>query len=607
MTLKNRFLLFLLLLCQTIVAQNDTIVLKDVIISDTQLKKFSNTKSITQLNDSIIAKSNASLTSLLNFNSTIYFKENGLGMVSSPSFRGTTAQQTAVIWNGININSQLNGQTDFNTINSANYNDVTIRAGGGSAIYGSSAIGGSIHLNNKLHFEKAFLNQLQMRYGSFNTLNLNYALNASTERLSSQFSIVRNSSDNDYKYLNTNQKNENGQFENTSANLNLGFKINAKNYLKLYSQVFDGLRHFSGTLAAPSKSKYEDWNTRNLLEFTNYANKATSNIRLAFLTESYKYFEDKNQSFYSYGKSETAIAKYDFLYQLTDKITLNSLLDYTNTKGFGSDLKSTTREIFSAVVLMKHQLTTDFLYEINLRKEVTTNYKSPYLFSFGTNYALTKSYTIKANVSKNFRIPTFNDLYWQQGGNPNLNPESALQLDFINEVTTKHLVFNVTGFYNKIKDMISWKPNSNGLWQPINTNRVNTYGIETSLSYKKQILQNHLLQLNLNYGYTISENQDTGKQLIYVPQHKLTSSVAYNYKKLTVFTTHLFNGAVFTSLDNYYRLKEYNVVNTGVDYQIFKHAQLGFQVQNVFNESYQTVIQRPFPGRNYLLNFNFNL
>ena len=607
MTLKNRFLLFLLLLCQTIVAQNDTIVLKDVIISDTQLKKFSNTKSITQLNDSIIAKSNASLTSLLNFNSTIYFKENGLGMVSSPSFRGTTAQQTAVIWNGININSQLNGQTDFNTINSANYNDVTIRAGGGSAIYGSSAIGGSIHLNNKLHFEKAFLNQLQMRYGSFNTLNLNYALNASTERLSSQFSIVRNSSDNDYKYLNTNQKNESGQFENTSANLNLGFKINAKNYLKLYSQVFDGLRHFSGTLAAPSKSKYEDWNTRNLLEFTNYANKATSNIRLAFLTESYKYFEDKNQSFYSYGKSETAIAKYDFLYQLTDKITLNSLLDYTNTKGFGSDLKSTTREIFSAVVLMKHQLTTDFLYEINLRKEVTTNYKSPYLFSFGTNYSLTKSYTIKANVSKNFRIPTFNDLYWQQGGNPNLNPESALQLDFINEVTTKHLVFNVTGFYNKIKDMISWKPNSNGLWQPINTNRVNTYGIETSLSYKKQILQNHLLQLNLNYGYTISENQDTGKQLIYVPQHKLTSSVAYNYKKLTVFTTHLFNGAVFTSLDNYYRLKEYNVVNTGVDYQIFKHAQLGFQVQNVFNESYQTVIQRPFPGRNYLLNFNFNL
>ncbi|TDP59449.1 TonB-dependent receptor plug domain-containing protein [Flavobacterium dankookense] len=588
-------------------AQNDTIVLNEVIVSDTQLKKFSNTKYVSKLNDSIISRSNTSLTSLLNYNSTIYFKENGLGMVSSPSFRGTTAQQTAVIWNGININSQLNGLTDFNTINNGNYNEVTIRAGGGSAIYGSSAIGGSIHLSNALKFEKEFSNALQIRYGSFNTLSVNYALNASTERLSSQFSIVRNNSDNDYKYLNTNQKNQNGQFENTSANLSLGYKINPKNYLKFYSQVFDGLRHFSGTLAAASKSKYEDWNTRSLLEYANFTSKTTSNIRLAFLTESYKYFEDKNEVFFNYGKSETTIAKYDFSYQITDKITLNSLFDYTHTKGFGSDLKTTSRDIFSGILLMKHQLTSDFLYEINLRKEITSNYQSPYLFSFGTNYSLAKYYKIKMNVSKNFRIPTFNDLYWQQGGNPDLNPESALQFDVINEITTKNLVFTLTGFYNKIKDMISWKPNSNGLWQPINTNRVNTYGIETSLGYNKRLFHHHVVKLNLNYGYTISENQDTGKQLIYVPQHKLTSSVAYNYRKLTVFGSHLFNGAVFTSLDNYYRLKEYNVVNLGIEYQILKYCRMGFQVQNLANENYQAVIQRPLPGRNYILNFNFNL
>ena len=57
---------------------------------------FSETKSILRLNDSLITKNGASLTSLLKFNSSVYFKENGLGMVASPSFRGTTAQQTAV-------------------------------------------------------------------------------------------------------------------------------------------------------------------------------------------------------------------------------------------------------------------------------------------------------------------------------------------------------------------------------------------------------------------------------------------------------------------------------------------------------------------------------
>ena len=594
-------------MCQFILGQNDSIALKEVIITDSQLKKFSNSKSIVKISDSVIFKNRSSLTSLLNFNSTIYFKENGLGMVSSPSFRGTAAQQTAVIWNGININSQLNGQTDFNTLNTSNYNSITIRAGGGSSIYGSSAIGGSIHLNNELNFEKEFSNNLQLRYGSFNTLNADYRLKVSTKKMSSQFSISRNSSDNDYEYLGTNKKNENGQFYNTSASFNFGYKLNATNFIKFYSQLFDGERHFSGTLAAVSKSKYRDFNTRNLVEFSNFYKNTISNVRLAFLSESYKYFEDKDQANFSFGRSETAIAKYDLSYKLNDKINFNSLLDYTQTKGFGSDLKENNRQILSGVFLMKHQLTANFLYELNFRKEITSNYKSPVLYAFGTNYKVSKLYGIKFNFSKNFRIPTFNDLYYQPGGNENLKPESAYQFDFIQEITVKNLVFSISGFYNKITDMISWKPNDSGLWQPINTNKVKTYGVETRLSYDKQINKKQAIQFVANYGYTISENEITQKQLIYVPYHKLTSSVAYSYKKITFYSNYLFNGQVFTSFDNKYKLKEYTVVNLGIEYQFLKSCKLGFQAQNLFNGKYQNVEQRPLPGRNYTVNFNFNL
>jgi iron complex outermembrane receptor protein len=74
-----------------------------------------------------MARSGASLTALLLANTAVYFKENGPGMVSSPSFRGTSAQQTAVIWNGLNINSQLNGQTDFSTVNARDFNQVSVR------------------------------------------------------------------------------------------------------------------------------------------------------------------------------------------------------------------------------------------------------------------------------------------------------------------------------------------------------------------------------------------------------------------------------------------------------------------------------------------------
>src|SRR6218665_2966863 len=162
MTLKKQFLLMSFFLCQFLCAQNDSIIkLSEVSISDVQLKKFSNSQSVLQLNDSIIRKNAVSLTGLLNYNSVVYFKENGLGMVSSPSFRGTTAQQTAVIWNGININSQLNGQTDFNLLNTRDFSSISIKAGGGSVIYGSSAIGGSVHLNNEPDFIPGITNNVR--------------------------------------------------------------------------------------------------------------------------------------------------------------------------------------------------------------------------------------------------------------------------------------------------------------------------------------------------------------------------------------------------------------------------------------------------------------
>jgi len=165
MTWKFLFCGLALLLFQLVLGQNDSIVrLNEVVVSDSKLQKFLNAQQIRVLNDSVLQKNTGSFTNLLLFNSPIYFKENGAGMVSSPSFRGTTAQQTAVIWNGININSQLNGQTDFNTINAADFNSIGIRSGGGSVLYGSGAVGGSIHLTNLLSFNSKIKHQFRANY-----------------------------------------------------------------------------------------------------------------------------------------------------------------------------------------------------------------------------------------------------------------------------------------------------------------------------------------------------------------------------------------------------------------------------------------------------------
>ena len=153
---KILFFAFCSIFASNLHSQKDTLVvnLKAFSLSFSKVNDFSKGYSSILITDSLGTRNIRSLTDVLKFNSFIYFKENGLGMVSSPSFRGTSAAHTAVIWNGININSQLNGQVDFNAISSNSYDKITVRSGGGSVLFGSGAIGGTVHLDNLINFSK---------------------------------------------------------------------------------------------------------------------------------------------------------------------------------------------------------------------------------------------------------------------------------------------------------------------------------------------------------------------------------------------------------------------------------------------------------------------
>ena len=609
MTWKFLFCGVALLLFQLVLGQNDSIMrLNEVVVSDSRFEKFSNAQQIRTLSDSVIIKNTGSFTNLLLFNSPIYFKENGAGMVSSPSFRGTTAQQTAVIWNGININSQLNGLTDFNTINATDFNSIGIRSGGGSVLYGSGAVGGSIHLTNLLLFTTKTSHRFRVNYGNFETFGANYNFETGSEKWAFQGGISRNSSVNDYEYIGRNQKNENGEFYNQSLNFSAGHKINDNNFLKFYNQLFDSERHFSGTITVLSRNKYQDFNSRNMLEWVNFNNRLTTKVKLAYLTESYRYFEDKEVEIYTFGKVKTFLGRYDASYKLAENKELLAVFEITQNDGEGSDILPKKRTIGSGSLVWKHQLSDKLNYEVGIRNEISDRYESPLLFSAGAHLKATNFYTIKLNASKNYRIPTYNDLYWQGSGNPALKPEHALQVEIGQEFIYKKTSLSLISFYSKLRDMLRWLPNSSRLWQPQNTDKVTIYGVEALLE-NKMTFGNHQFSLYASYAYTISERDDLEKQLIYVPIHKANGSVSYSYQKITAFVQTLFIGEVFTSSDNFYSLDSYHYSNIGADYDFGKidSYRLGFQVLNLENTNYQNVASRPMPGRHYQVSLTLTL
>ncbi|MBD3582826.1 TonB-dependent receptor plug domain-containing protein [Flavobacterium selenitireducens] len=601
MTAKKLLSICFLFLGPMLWAQQDSIALCEVVVGDAQLRKFSDTQHIIVLNDSVLGRNQGSLAALLQFNSSVYLKENGFGSgVASASFRGTTAQQTAVVWNGININSQVNGQTDFNTIATSGYDEISVRSGGGSVIYGSSAIGGSVHLSSEPIFGDHLRNTIEAVYGSFNTQRYRYKANFGSDKFAVNAIVYHNRSDNDYDFPNSTRKNRNGQFYNSGINVASAYKISDRNFIKYFGEVYDGERHFPLLTSSDTKTKYRDFNARNLVEWTNVGNRFTSRLKAAYLHERYGYFENLGTPATGFATVETLIGKYDFAYNVSDDILVNAIVDYTSATGRGSDISNHSRGIGSGALLFRHKISPKFHYEAGIRQEITENYDSPLLYSAGIRYRPFSFYSVKLNGSRNFRIPTFNDLYWGDGGNPNLKPESSYQVEIGNELKFGKTTIALTGYYMKIRDMIQWLPGTTSTWFPVNVNRVESYGAEIMLESRQNIGRHELL-LNATYAYAVSENEKTQKQLIYVPFHKATANLSYGFRKFSAHVQSLFNGEVFTRSDNNkrYNLEAYAVVNAGICYDFGKSDvyRIGFQLRNALDSEYETMENRPYPGR----------
>lgn len=603
---KQLFLFFIgLMACAQVFGQRDgVIVLDEVILSDAKLLHFSKGTKVRVVNDSVQEKSGSSLTDLLRYNSNIYFKENGYGMVSSASFRGTNAQQTAVVWNGININSQLTGQTDFNTLIPGNYGDVVIRSGGGSVQYGSGAVGGAILLNDSFRFNDGWKNSLQSSYGSFNTSKLAFNTSLGKEKTSLQIGINHIASDNDYKYLGTDLRNENGAYDQLNINANAGFILSDQQILKVYHNTFNGDRDFSGTLTAPANENYRDLNHRSLIELSSFNKRKIARLKVGHLYERYRYFPNNQREEFSFGQANTLLANYDYKYQL-NKITLNGIIDFSSIWAKGTSIENAQRSFVSGTFLFSHELSDKLNYGVNLRQEVVSDYQNPFLFSLNSSYKVAKNYIININGSKNHRVPTFNDLYWSgagASGNLEVLPETSWQVEIGQTIEVKNIALSLNAYSITTDNLIQWRPNTQGVWMAMNVQDVSQYGMELGFDWKRK-WGNQELVWESEYAYTKSIDNTTKNQLLYVPEHMLRSNLAYQYKKLVAFYQFLYNGSVYTTTDNSDSLSSYTVGNIGLDYHWPNISGikfiLGLKVNNLFNKNYQNVAYRPMPNRNF--------
>nr|WP_315029327.1 TonB-dependent receptor [uncultured Chryseobacterium sp.] len=584
-----------------------------IYVFDSQINKVKLFHPVKTITTEDAEKNSTNLSELLRFQSPVYIKENGRGAVSSPSFRGTTAQQTAFVWNGININSAFLGQGDINNIALLGYDQIGIKSGGGSVTYGSGAIGGSIHLNNDLTFNKGLHGSLFSEAASFNTYNNLIKGSYSNDKFSFQAIGNYSVSDNDYQVEQGNGKkytNQNGKYYNTDFNISAAYKLAPHHQVSWISEFFNGMQHYPVFFDTEVGTKYGTQNVRSLISWDWNTTRFTNSFKAAYTEENFQYYSNVNGPETSGGVGKNYILKNDFNYFLNSKWNFNIIGEYQLNKGNGegiSMIANVHRNAGYVAGLVRYFAAKDLRFEAGIRKDFVEEISSPVLFSFSGKWNASNWYEIGLSVSRNFRAPSFNDLYWLQGGNKDLLPETSYQFELRNQFKIKDIKLSITPYYMNIRDMIRWLPTLKGYYAVFNTNKVESYGIEAQLEYEKKIGK-HLLKSNLGYSYTKSTDLDIQKQLMYVPLHKLTGSIDYQYDFLSVYVQGMFNGLTYTDSNEIrdQALDPYFIMNAGVRTTFFKNYTLGFKINNIFNKTYYTMRYYPLPGRNYSVNLNIN-
>lgn len=134
---------------EKVVAQKDSVHLAPVTVYGFTPERFMSGLKVQKI-DSVTMEQFRfrNITDLLSLNTPVLFKNYGPGQLATVAFRGTSANHTAVLWNGLNINLPTLGQTDFSTIPVAGFDQLSVQYGSSASVVGTDAVGGSILLGS---------------------------------------------------------------------------------------------------------------------------------------------------------------------------------------------------------------------------------------------------------------------------------------------------------------------------------------------------------------------------------------------------------------------------------------------------------------------------
>ncbi len=563
---------------------------------------------------------NGNLSDVLKKNSSLYLKSYGIGNLTSVSIRGAKASQTQLVWNGFTINSPTLGQNDLAISSVSLVDNVSLFLGASSLVNSSGGLGGAIQLMNKPDFTKGVNLFVSKKMGSFGIDNTLLKVKAGNHKWQSFSGISKKHADNNFKYRNFLKKEpsivrqQNSQSDQIEFSQNVYFNHSLKHQFSFKSNFLASQRYLPPIMGVKTRGEHqEDKALKTMLDWSYKSEHYFQQMAIGYFYDYLNYIDTASAID---SKVSTNSIKYYYKgkYYITDYIQLKGGVNLSKITAQSSGFESNKQQFRNSIFLEYQQIFKGKMsYTLGLRKEIITNISTPVIPIVAFKWNKWKKSKLFASAAKNYRTPTFNDLYWKPGGNINLLPENGLitELGFQNK--NKIANIEITAYYSLIKNWIQWLPSDKGYWQPQNIKKVASKGIEFSLA-KKIKIKAIKLALKSNYNLVLSTNKSTvvnndasvGKQLIYVPKNVANIFMNVTYKKLSLQYNQTYNGSVFIDAANKTYMPYYAPASIYFNWKITKqkaknNANLGLKIENIYNEEYQIMANRPMPGRYYMI------
>lgn len=596
-----------------LIAQEDTVYLNAVTVMDTLdlAVKTTVTDSL-----SLAIHQGASLGDLLQASSGMYLRTYGAeGQLASVSFRGTSSSQTQVSWKGVDINSQTLGQSDFSSIPAFLFQSVDIHHGVSGSLYGSGAVGGVVELNTELIPERVGAEIVQ-QVGSFGKRMTGLKFQHNPGRWGMGMRAVHSKVDNDFE---VNFRGDTYHQNNASSELNaiIGegfFRIgNSRLAGSVWYNVHDReVQPVVGFLEG--QDHLVDRNLRVNVSLESALNSGLALLRASYIDDRQLY----NQGSKTNMKRFLLCGEYqhNFFGYLNTRAGGHLSLAAPEVTSYESDISQIGWDVY---LLNQAALSDKLTLNANLRLPYQEyQERVPVIPAVGLRYHLVARGELDLHAAirgaRSYRFPTFNDLYWNPGGNKDLRPEDGGMLETSWRISANGKIISWhsewTFYRSMITQMIVWQP-SGSYWSPRNVESVKVYGVEADVQLSCVLGALWTGQLSGNYAYNNSQNQETHTQLAYVPYHKASIIAAITHKQYRVTYQEAMVGKRYTESTNTSSMEAYSVASVHLHYRwpIANHVlAVGVGIKNFWDREYFNYELRATPGRHYTiqLNYQFN-